>query len=171
MKPLMRNPGYDDSYAQCRNCAEQEGHVSRVGQLASQGCRCSKEGGCPRADDVGMKAESRDSAEDRYCEPGPLASSPSPQCIEPSPRQHRDGEGKEAHELLGESECRPERHDPVEDSIEAAPPPEREKKRQDSQEGQNAQVTALPGPQECQSCHGDPEVKALRPKIADVSSP
>src|SRR5437870_9951457 len=110
MKPLMRNPGYDDSYAQCRNCAEQEGHVSRVGQLASQGCRCSKEGGCPRADDVGMKAESRDSAEDRYCEPGPLASSPSPQCIEPSPRQHRDGEGKEARSEEHTSELQSRGH-------------------------------------------------------------
>src|SRR5207249_2304220 len=127
--------------------------------------------GRPRTDDVGMKAEPRDSAEDRYCEPGPLASSPSAQCIEPGPRQHCDGEGKEAHELLGESECRPERHDPVEDLIEAAPLPEREQKPQDCKEGQNPQVTALPGSQERQPCHGDSEVKALRPKIADVSSP
>ena len=105
MKPPARKPAHDDSYAQRRNCAEQKGQGSRIGQLASQGRRCSKEGGCPRADDVDMKAEPRDSAEDRYCKPGPLASSPSPQCIEPSSCQHRDGEGKEAHELLGESEC------------------------------------------------------------------
>src|SRR5207247_2279177 len=60
MKPPARKPAHDDSYAQRRNCAEQKGQGSRVGQLASQGRRCSKEGGCPRADDVDMKAEPRD---------------------------------------------------------------------------------------------------------------
>src|SRR2546422_1013034 len=143
-------------------CAVKKRKCSRAGHFVSQGLRRAKMYGCPRARGFRAQSEPDAGAEDCHRKPGGWAAFSCPQRVNPGSGENGRSERDHAHPLLRIPERRPEWHHVVEDRVKTAELPEREEKREATEQGQHAQVTSVPTAKERKPHHGNSKVEAVR---------